>query len=1066
MKLQRQSFLTACFLLMLALLPGCSQEAKTANRLDAAREHFESKNFAAAEIEFKNVLTLQPGQPDALKALGLIWVRQGKMLDGANILSSARDQLPEDDEVAVHLALAMLDLGVIASGRELLIEVLDRSPANDEALILLAESSLTPELMSETEERIEKSMATGHPSVMLATALIQLRRGRMDDCAVTVAKVLEIDPANSRAHALRGTIHLARGKLEEALESIRKAADLAGPRSPETGRHAKLLMGLKRRDEAVSVLKTATETAPDCVPNWRILGEIAYSENNDTMAAEHLSKALAMSRLDIEANLLMAQVLIRRDDGAEAVKLLEPVDRRFPSRPVIELNLAKAYLAAGDFRRATESLDRVLETVPGASEAILLRTELHLRDGEPEAALRIIEPMVEADPSNRKAQDLLIHAFGATNRTNDALALLQHQSESNADDPIPRFRLGRIHLSQGKNAEARDAFERALAHSPDSLPILSQLTALDQAEGNIDAAMNRVDGYLARHPESAEGYFLKGGLQYSNHDAEGAGESLNRSISLRPTPSTWLLLVRILREAGRMEEAADILSRSLASDPAQEPAVYFELGNIFMQMKRHEEARDWFEKLVALHPDHAPAHNNLAHIHSELLADLDKAHANASKARELSPRDPAISDTLGRVEWHRGNYSQAQPLFQEAITGLPGHPTVHYHLAMNHYMMGNLDEATAGLEQALSIDAPFPQKSAAEQRLATLRSDEDDLRTLEECVRENPDDVVVLLRYARGLHQADRLDDALAAYDKALAANPDLKAAHLGRADLFSDHLDDPAKALDAASQARRLAPSSAHALAALGRAHFLNGNHVEAYGLLKDASSSTAAVADLIADFAWAAYSIGRIEEARNAMERAMERGLEGTDEATEFLALTSPKRHQNPETRILAETVLTRQEDHVPALMLLAETRDQAEENAEEIYLRILTLYPAFDIARTALATRYMNDPAKIDEAEALVNEARRRLPNDPDLTGILGMINFHKGNHDAASQFLREVTTQRPLRASELFALGMSQAALKQIENARASLTQAIDAGLAETEVTEAKNAMEAPESPENP
>ena len=1051
--------------MMLVLIAGCGKEAKTANRLDAAKEHYQSRNYAAAEIEFKNVLTLQPGQPDALKALGLIWVRQGKMLDGANILSSARQQLPEDDEVALHLALAMLDLGAIASGREQLIEILDRSPANGEALILLAESSLTPELTTETEERIEKSMATDQPSVMLASALLQLRGGPLDDGTATVERVLEIDPDNSRAHALRGILHLAHAEQDDALISMKKAADLAGPRSLETGTYAKLLIGLKRQDEAVSALKDATGSAPEYLPNWRILGEFAYSENNNTEAAEYLSKVLAMSPLDIEANLLMAQVQIRGDDGAKAVRLLEPVSRRFPSRPVIELNLAKAYLAAGDVRRATETLDSVLETVPGASEAIVLRTELHLRDGEPEAALRIIEPMVEADPSRRKSQDLLIHAVSATNRTDDALTLLQKQSES-GDDPIPLFKLGELHLSRGEKEEARDAFERVLALSPDSLPVLSRLTALDQAEGRTDEAMTRLDEYLTRHPESAEGYLLKGGLQYSNKDPESAEESLNRSISFQPAASTHLLLARILTESRRMEEAADLLSRLLVSDPAQQPAVYFALGNLFMQMKRHEEACDWFGKLVALHPDYAPAHNNLAHIHSELMVDLDKAHASASKARELSPRDPAISNTLGRIEWLRGNYSAAQPLLQEAVSGLSGHPTVHYHLAMSHYMMGNVDEATAGLEQALSIDAPFPEKSDAEERLAALSSEENDIKVLEERVRENPDDVVVLLQYARVLSKAGRFDDALASYDKALDANPDLEAAHVGRADLFSDHLDDPAKALEAAGQAHRVAPSSTRTLAALGRAHFLNGDHEEAYELLKDASSNTAAEADLLADFAWAAYSLGRIEEARAAMERAMERGMEGTDEATEFLSLTSPERHQNPETKILAESVLTCQADHVPAMMLLAETQDQSGANAEESYLKILTLYPKFDMARKALAALYLNDPDKIDEAESLVNEARGRLPNDADLTGILGMINFRKGNHEAASQFLREVATHRPLRASELFALGMSQAALKQIENAHDSLTQAIETGVAEPEATEAKKALEDLKSSENP
>ncbi len=81
---------------------------------------------------------------------------------------------------ASSLAQAMFELGFIGDSRKELLEVLDRSPADGEALLLFAETSLTPEAMTECEERLALAKSPDTAPVLLASALIELRRGQLE----------------------------------------------------------------------------------------------------------------------------------------------------------------------------------------------------------------------------------------------------------------------------------------------------------------------------------------------------------------------------------------------------------------------------------------------------------------------------------------------------------------------------------------------------------------------------------------------------------------------------------------------------------------------------------------------------------------------------------------------------------------------------------------------------------------------------------------------------------------------------------------------------------------------
>jgi tetratricopeptide (TPR) repeat protein len=1060
MKITHRLVLGAAISVLLAFVSsGCNREAKAERKITLAQEAFAKNDYAAAEIEFKNALDLEPGHPKALKGLGMIWVRQGVSLEGARMLMGAKNKLQKDDEVGLNLAQAMFDLGFVGDCRRELLEVLDRNPGNDGALILLAESSLTPEMISECMERIARSNASGKAPVLLASALIQVHRGDFEASSKTVDKVLQIDPNSGRALALKGRLLAMAKQPDKAAEAMKKAAEIAGPQSAETVGYARLLMGLKRQDEAVALLKAATQKAPDYLPNWRLLGQIASADGNDAEATANLSKVLAKNPFDMEAGLLQSQIWLKTKETAKAVELLEKITKALPSRYILEIALAKAYLSADDFRKAGEALDRILKTFPEAVEAIILRSGLFLKDGQPVEAIRLAEPLYKAQPTNRGVQDLLVSAYRAAKRPDDAVEILRKQAIALPGDPEPQLQIGQSLLSQGKNQEARAAFSRALEIAPDHLSALSQLVLLDQREGKSNEAMARVDAFISAHPDSAQAYLLRAGLYYARKDFKNAETAAAKAIELKPDESAaYVMLVRIQTSDGRAAEAVDRLKQLLENSPGNLEA-RIHLASLLQQLGRVDEARASLLEMVKTTPDFAPAYNNLAYLESLIGGNLDLALEHARKARSLAPADPSIADTLGWIEWQRGNFRQALPLIGEAAVRMAEFATVHYHLAMAHYMMGQSSEAISALEKALATPGAFPEKDEATAALAILRDGGQwELAALEQKLKEKPKDVVLMILQAEKLAAAGRTEDALATYQGALAVNPELEAAHVGQAKLYASVLNQPEKALVAATRAREVAPQSGKAAAMLGVLNFRAGKFPEAYDLLQEAARKLPDDAGVQFDAAWAAYSMGRVDDARSSMTKVAATDSTRSPDAVEFLALTAPDAAVNPAASGLIEKILAKTPNHVPALMARAKLQEKAGENPADVYRKALEIYPQFDPARIALARLLLDDPKQLEAVEILATEARERLTNDPELGGILAIVNFRKGRFDVAAQLLRELSVKRPLSGRELFALGMSQVAAKRPDEAKKALTEALQTDLPEADATKAKNALE--------
>ena len=218
-----------------------------------------------------------------------------------------------------------------------------------------------------------------------------------------------------------------------------------------------------------------------------------------------------------------------------------------------------------------------------------------------------------------------------------------------------------------------------------------------------------------------------------------------------------------------------------------------------------------------------------------------------------------------------------------------------------------------------------------------------------------------------------------------------------------------------------------------------------------------------LLYDLAWAAYSLGKVNEARDAMQKVLTAGADPAQagDAKEFLAFTAfdenPKELMAGESQVQSQ--LKSNPEYIPALMAQAALRAQRGEvkQATETYANILRRLPDFAPAQKRLAILYAREPSTVAAAYDLATKARKALPDDPELSELLGRLSYEKKEYPRTIQLLQESSSKRPLDADSLFYLGMSQLQTRQKAEAEGILNQALVAGLQDPMAAEAKRAL---------
>jgi tetratricopeptide (TPR) repeat protein len=1034
--------------------------------MEGADHDYQTGNYDKAKIEYLNVLRLDRTNRRAIKQLGIIYFDGGAPVRAFPFLKAARDLDPNDFDIRAKLASSFLTLGDMGEARKQALELLQQSPSNRDAVLILADSVRSREEIDDAEQQLGKLETPESAAVHLALATLTLRKGDVATAENELQRAIALEPKSAIAHMAMGNFRTLQKDLKQAGPEFKLGADLAPVRSIERLKYAEFQAASGLTNEARAELNEITRQAPDYLPAWLLLAQFSLTEKKFDEALASLENIFSRDAENIGGRLLQAQTLMVKGDSKKAVEALQALSKAYPKVPGIQFQLARTYLQNGELTPAIAELKKAVAAQPDYIEAVLLLAQANLQAGDGPAVVTAMVDLLKKRAGLGPAQSFLAEAYRSLGRMDDAAVVLRDQITRTPKNADAYFMLGLVLRQQNKNNEAREAFQKTLELSPDNLLSIDQLVSLDIADKNFSGAMQRVQAQIPKTPKSPGLYLVEAKVYIGQSDWDRAEAALQKALELEPNyGSAYELLISIYVAANKLPQAISQLETYLSKKPDDVRGL-MTLAVIYDKEKEVNKARDTYEKLLAKNPEFVAALNNLAYLYVDKLNQPDRAYELALKARQMQPEDASVADTFGWVLYKRGDYQQAQALFEESSRKQAQNPEIQFHLGMASYMMGQKEKARAAFQEALKAPDDFPGKQEAQRRLALLseaRSNALSGEQLAAMLKEQPNDPVARLRLADVYEKEGDFPKAAAEYEQALQANPKLLSPLVKLAQFYAGPLQSNQQALGYAKRARDLAPADAGVAGVLGGVAYRAGNLTWAQSLLQESVRQLPNDPDVLHDYAWVIYSLGNVSQARQLMQRAAQANPPPaiSDDAKSFLGMTALDQNLKDRTAAEPEVQKLLQADprYTPALMVQASLDGQRGETkkAAGIYSDILQRFPEFAPAQKQLAALYLEDPATLDKAYDLAVKARKLLPNDPELTRTLGQISYQRKEYPRAVQLLQESARTMPLDARALYYLGMSQMRMNEDAEAGKSLQDALAAGLSGPMSVEAKNAL---------
>jgi tetratricopeptide (TPR) repeat protein len=721
----------------------------------------------------------QPLEPGGYNALARFFLQAGLIQDAARAAQAALDRFPLERELlelqaqvrfalgqhpaaltSAYLALAVGQLsdeapalgGVHEGVQRLLIESLEAAGAWQAAL----------DEWTTLFQSLEAPSATD----LCALAGCALRAGKPEQTVAACQKSLQIDPNDEQAHQLLGEAALALGDLPNAVEHFQQATRLAPQQADLWLKLAQAHKLASQEAQALDVLRAASLAVPEEASVHLALGQAYLEQNAPTQALPSLRKAASLSS-EPQVALQLGRTLRHLGHIDEARDILEgayrsggcgsPIDThpKHDDEPTMDPELAfeyaKVLMAVGDYRKAVDVLEELVNTQPDNPAPCLELAKALLKIGgnsaTVESAIFLLERTLLLCSNLRLSHPE--QADYARMLEIEALTLLPE-----------------AYILLGELQKAEEAYEQALELVPPSQPVERARLALGL--GRVALKLNQPEKALATLQEAARldpnNSEIQRALSEANlacgHSQE-AFDAAKATLDLKPQDLDTLVWFieqgRRLDQSGQARaEVTQALQQATQLAPMRGDLL-MRLGRMHLEDGNQKAALDSFRKLTLVEDE----------AHPVLISDLYEA---AKTSRQLGDAALAVSLMGKAIE------ESTEVLSQEAISDTSLLVNLYSELAQAHQQAGNLTAALQALDQAIELDpdqlALYMLKAGL---LEALQKPEATLECLENALRLDSNNPELHYRLAVLLNGQGDLPGALTHAEAAASALVDSK---------------------------------------------------------------------------------------------------------------------------------------------------------------------------------------------------------------------------------------------------------------------------------------------------
>lgn len=257
-------------------------------------------------------------------------------------------------------------------------------------------------------------------------------------------------------------------------------------------------------------------------------------------------------------------------------------------------------------------------------------------------------------------------------------------------------------------------------------------------------------------------------------------------------------LGNIFLDLNRLDEAKESFKEALEID-SNNPAAHYGLGQVALSARSYAEAIQHFEQALAQVPNANRLHYSLAMAYRG-LGDVEKVKAHLAQQGSVGVRvsDPLVDGlqdliagervhlARGKLAFEARRFAEAAAEFRKAVASRPDSVTARVNLGAALTQLGDVEGAMEQFEAALRVD---PRNVNANYNLAVLsggqNKHEKAIAHFQSALAVEPNDSSVRFLLGKELMKVGRLDEALTEFSRLVQADPNNEGALLEQVKLL-----------------------------------------------------------------------------------------------------------------------------------------------------------------------------------------------------------------------------------------------------------------------------------------
>lgn len=730
-----------------------SPQQQAARFLARGKARLENKEYSAAILDLKNVVRLQPNNPEGFYQLGLAYLSFGDFRLAYGSLVRATELNPKHTEAQLKIAEMLsgardANTGLLENAEKRAGIILSVTPDNADALTALGFAEFRLGKKEDAVKHLQAALDKLPQDLKAASALAAVRLTANDTAGAeqVLKKAVEQAPHSSDAQVALGRLYVTLHREPEAEASFQRALVIEPKSAPALLDLATLQLASNRANDAG---KTYERLA--ALPDKRFRPAHAvflFQQGQYDAAIKEFGQLAAQDPKDQTAKMRLAQAYLLTRHFQDAEKELNAILKKNPKDMAALIERSRLYLATARIQEAQRDLNQVLGIEPGLALAHYLMSQVYEVQGARDLRLQELHDAVKRDPNFLAARLELARVLIAGKGAREALEILAQASDAQKRLPAFIIQNNWALFAVGDSSALRNSIDEGLAIRREPELLLQDATLRLQTK-DLTGARKSLEAILEANPQDSRAIDTLARSYLLDKKPAAAIAIVRQSAEKYPkSPQLQFLLGRWLEGTKQPDDARTAYDAALRADPAFLAATS-RLANLDIAEGQLDSARRrlasiavtpmgkapaelvlgmieehpggdvssaiaHYRKAVEADPNNVMALNNLAYHLANDTKQFDEALKIAQHAKELAANNPVVDDTMGWVFYQKGLYINAVKQFEEAVASAPT-ARRKYHLAMAYFKAGEARQAQSQMAEARKMDPAIPEAAVAGQ---------------------------------------------------------------------------------------------------------------------------------------------------------------------------------------------------------------------------------------------------------------------------------------------------------------------------------------------------------------